>query len=641
MMIGLLLRRWFMVLVLLGLASTGTVAQEQADADVSGTVVFAGQIEMLSDPGGAWEAAQVLAQPGGNWQRVVSGVLPLGYRTGVWWVRWQLRNAGQRPAQRLLEVGWPLLDWLDVDLVDEQGEIRQRWRTGDQRPVGTRPWPGPDFVFPVELPPGQSRLVLLRLALRDGVFDMVPLRLWQPEAFVASQQALLLWQGLYFGAILAILVYNGLLYCGTRDRHFFDYVVYLGLLALWAFGYRGYGYLHVWPGAPWINNLLNLVVPVAAVVAATRFAMGFLETRRRAPGLHRVLLAITGLMLVPAAGSLLDQFGHAVPVRPIFQLHVALVLANSLLQIATGIVVYRRGLGAARYFLWAWACLGLGVAVFLLASVDNAVLPFNAWTSNAVNIGSALEFLLLALGLGDRYRQLREHNRQMEAEAYRMQIRQNVFATVSHEIRTPLTIIHSAAENLLLMAEPLQAATRRRFERIRSASQRLMALFDEAGGPDLLGSDRGVSRQPCDPRQLLEDAAGAARLVSGHHVVSVDTRGLPPVCHCDLGLTRLALRSLADNAVKYTPAGTQVDFRGGHDRQGIWLAVADQGPALAPELLERLFEPGFRGAGDMPGTGLGLTLARLMIEQQGGTLTASSQPGGGCCFILRLPQRNR
>lgn len=628
-----------LVMLLSGLALM--VAAALAQADAPGSAVLAGPIEMLPDPGGTWNAGEVLAQPDGNWQRVASEVLPLGYRTGTWWVRWQLRNAGQRPAQRLLEVGWPLLDWLDVDLVDEKGAVQQHWCTGDQRPVATRPWPGQDFAFPVELPPGQSRLVLLRLALRDGVFDMIPLRLWQPEAFVASQQSLLLWQGLYFGAILAILVYNGLLYYGTRDRNFLDYVVYLGLVAFWAFGYRGFGYLHAWPDAPWINNLLNLVVPVAAVVAATRFAQGFLETRQRAPGLHALLLAITGLMLVPAAGSLMDLLGHDVPVRPIFQLHVALVLANSLLQIATGIVVYRRGLRAARYFLWAWACLGLGVAVFLLASVDNGVLPFNAWTRNAVNIGSALEFLLLALGLGDRYRQLRERNQQMEAEAYRMQIRQHVFATVAHEIRTPLTVIHSAVHNLLLMAEPLQPATRRRFERIRGASQRLMTLFDEAAGPDLLGSDRGISRQPCDPRQLLEDAAGAAWLVSGDHVVVVDTSGLPSVCHCDPGLTRLALRNLADNAVKYTPAGTRIDFRGGQDPQGVWLAVADQGPGLAPELLERLFEPGFRGGGDMPGTGLGLTLARFMAEQQGGTLTASSQPGMGCCFILRLPQRNR
>jgi signal transduction histidine kinase len=98
--------------------------------------------------------------------------------------------------------------------------------------------------------------------------------------------------------------------------------------------------------------------------------------------------------------------------------------------------------------------------------------------------------------------------------------------------------------------------------------------------------------------------------------------------------------NLTDNAMKYTPPGTRVVLRGGRDSSGLWLAVEDEGPGLSSMELERVFKPHNRGPDTVgrPGQGMGLPLARRLIERQGGTLTATSAPGQGCCFRIWLPE---
>lgn len=138
---------------------------------------------------------------------------------------------------------------------------------------------------------------------------------------------------------------------------------------------------------------------------------------------------------------------------------------------------------------------------------------------------------------------------------------------------------------------------------------------------------------------LLDDAAAAAGALSDGHRLEIDARDLPDAFLCDGSLTRLVLRTLADNAVKYTPGGTRIVLRGRRVPAGVELEVEDDGPGIAPADLPHVFDRFFRGrnVGRKPGTGLGLPLARRMVEMQGGTLNLVSEAGHGCRATVFLP----
>ena len=131
----------------------------------------------------------------------------------------------------------------------------------------------------------------------------------------------------------------------------------------------------------------------------------------------------------------------------------------------------------------------------------------------------------------------------------------------------------------------------------------------------------------------------SARLLSDQHFIQIDDEDLPSQFFCDPSLTRLALRTLADNAVKYTPPGSMVVLRGRQVADGVRIDVVDNGHGIALSERERIFERYYRGkqSGRQGGTGLGLALARSLIEKQGGTLTLTSDEGEGACFSVWLP----
>lgn len=637
------------------------------------------QFDLFEDPGQGLDLDAVLALPNSRWQVNPYQDIQLGFSTSAWWVRFSLTNQTGQDQRRVLQVDWPLLDW--VDLYQLQGEkVVGSWQTGDQRPFATRPLETHDFAFPLYLPAGETHQILLRLALSDGLYRPIALRLWEVRAFqIASQWSQVL-GGAYHGALLALLLYHLLLFFSTWHRNFLFYALYLALMLPWNLGLLGYGYQYLWPDQSWWNNQFNLLLSWLASLGATLFVVHFLETRRRSPFLHRLILGLTAVMSVPILVKTTSYLGWTPPLSLAYGGYLFASWVLVLAYLAGGVLAVRQGFRPARWFVLAWSFLVLGVLVNGLGYLPGLI-PRNFWTANSLNIGSTLEIILLALALGSRFNLLRDEKLaaerrtvelkaahaatlELEVDERTHELRQAMaqvqaaldqerrvqaelrefLATVSHELRTPLAVIDTIAQNLELDGEQADEETRARYHQIQQVTARMAHLLDgylDEGRFSLLR--QGAERVSSDLRFLLEDAAQAARVLSAGHPLRVEAEALPRTFPCDPELTRLALRNLADNAVKYTPPGTQVVLRGQRAGRrasdGVWLEVSDDGPGLAPEAMTGLFEPLVRGptADGKPGKGLGLYLARRMVQTQGGTLTVTSEPGQGCRFRIWLP----
>jgi len=94
-----------------------------------------------------------------------------------------------------------------------------------------------------------------------------------------------------------------------------------------------------------------------------------------------------------------------------------------------------------------------------------------------------------------------------------------------------------------------------------------------------------------------------------------------------------------DNAVKYSPKDSIIRLSGGLSDRGVYFLVENEGFGITEEQLTRIFEPGYRISSHVAGSGYGLTLARRMVQQQGGALTAALYGEGGCAFRIVLPTR--
>jgi two-component system, OmpR family, sensor histidine kinase SenX3 len=217
-------------------------------------------------------------------------------------------------------------------------------------------------------------------------------------------------------------------------------------------------------------------------------------------------------------------------------------------------------------------------------------------------------------------------------------------AGVTHDLNTPLAAIRSAAQNLAdgVVAAPEQV--RRYGTLIEREGSRLSALVAEA--LELAGIQSGSRVYRPEPVALAEvvgEALDASRwaLQEGGFAVEEDVPAdLPPV-RADRGALRLAVQNLVDNAVKHAAAGRWLGLRARAAGPWVTLTVEDRGPGIRPEDRPHLFEPFFRGpaaAGPVPGSGLGLSLVRQVVEAQGGRVSvAPGAAGRGSAFALRLP----
>jgi signal transduction histidine kinase len=220
-------------------------------------------------------------------------------------------------------------------------------------------------------------------------------------------------------------------------------------------------------------------------------------------------------------------------------------------------------------------------------------------------------------------------------------------AGVSHELRTPLSVIRSAGENLAdgLVAGDKQV--RRYGGVIREEGRRLSQMVEQILG--FAGTQSGrvsYEFQPVEVRDVVTKALAACEpeiRASGCAVETEIPPDLPMVAADETSLAH-SVRNLIDNAVTHGAEGRWVGIRAqlvGTGKPQVEIRVEDRGRGIDPQDARRLFDPFYRGARSVKdqirGFGLGLTLARRIVEAHGGTLWAEPVAGGGACFLMRLP----
>ena len=219
-------------------------------------------------------------------------------------------------------------------------------------------------------------------------------------------------------------------------------------------------------------------------------------------------------------------------------------------------------------------------------------------------------------------------------------LRADFVSLVSHELRSPMAAVIGAARTMQGRWRELTPEQRQAFlSLIGDETSRLATLID-----DVLDTSRieagtfSFSFSDVDLGELLRDVVAAAEVAQDEVELTTEVGALPRV-RGDRERLRQVIQNLVDNAVKYSSAGGRVYVRAMSNDGHVLIDVADEGPGVAPEDRELIFEKFGRSSGGVtkPGTGLGLFIARSIAEAHGGTLGVQSAPEQGSVFRLELP----
>jgi signal transduction histidine kinase len=609
---------------------------------VDGPVFLGPYFEVFVDPAAKLDFEEVRTA---QFRRSTQAVPSFGFTGSAVWLRFRLPADLRSDQELLLEIRNPPLDRIEFyapSPAEQSGAPHQRQVVGDTLPWGERQIKDRNYVFRLRATESGQEDFYLRVT--SGGAMAVPAYLWRPDSFATHSRASQVGFGLFYGLLLALILYNLMLLVSVQDRLYLFYVLYGLAFAIWLLAYDGFAFEYLGPdGVWWSNNGLSTFLSLSLLFGA-QFARNFLDTARFAPWADRLLMtfAVTGAVL-----AIFGATSWLVSYQAILSLVSAIAIPLAATVLFVAVRAWVAGYRAARFFLLAWAALLVSLVVFPLRNFG--LLPHTLLTAYSVHIGLALDLLLLSLALGDRIKLMNREARLARTEARAMEIatkhKSEFLANMSHELRTPLNAILGFSEMLReRYFGELTAKQAEYVNDIREAGSHLLALINdildlakvEAGRMELDLSDFHL-------RSAVDSAITLVKERATRHGIMLDRNveeGLGLIRGDERKIKQILL-NLLSNAVKFTPDGGRISVEAKPSGQMVEISVSDSGVGIAPEDQRSVFQE-FKQVGrdvarKAEGTGLGLALTKRFVELHGGSIRLQSAPGKGSIFVFTLP----
>lgn len=608
--------------------------------------------------------------------------LNFGLSASAYWLRLKLRNNSDHTLNQLLEISYPRLIRVDFFRL-AAGLPDQVFESGYARPFASRPYQHRFFVFPVAMPAQSEQVIYLRIESRTSV--EIPAKLWNRSAFHENERTDYMVQAAFFGMAAAMLLFNLLLLISLRDRGYLYYIMFVASNVLAVASLTGLAVQYLWQDAPAWSTISFAFAAHLCAIFLVEFMRHMIGTATLLPRLDKVLKAT---IVVNVAAGAVTLFSYQIALT----LMIAIVTALLILGVSVMACVKRQR--SAYIFLAAFVVLLMGVIVLSLRILG--FLPTNFITVSGIQIGAAVEMIVLAFALADRFHVIRAEKEKAQAQIVeslrsserlleaRVEARTaELVASIARLERTQDELVH--AEKLASLGSLVAGVSHELNTPIGNALTTASTLQDDAKDFQHIVAEGGIRRSALDgflqrsvdmSALLVRSCYRAAHLISSFKQVAVDQTSeqqrqfdLLTLIEDNVASLRPSFRGASWNIEVGVPSGIKCDSYPGPLGQvlvnliqnaalhafeskesgllsisatatadTIEIVLSDNGNGMTEETLERIFEPFFTTKLGKGGSGLGLAICRNIVTGVlGGQLVATSQRGAGSQFILRIP----
>lgn len=566
---------------------------------------------------------------------------------------WFLLTIKNKSTQKnwLIETGLPTNDKVSLYVFNSKFNLVDHQESGISLPLSERPFKHHKIIFPVTLPQNTTYLLFQsessdRLAMPVVVYDY--------PSFYFSDTITSLWNGILFGIVGVLCLYNLLLFASTRDLSYFYYVLYMGGFGLYIFGLVGLASRWLWPESPNWSTVSLTTIAFFVLGFSYLFARSFLQLKRYSPSINTWLYR--GWWLMVACGLLTPFFPEAGGI-----ISSIFAIIWPLFVIYLGFKIWSRGYIPAFYFLLSFFCIGIAVVVY--SAMTLGLLSSSWLLDHSLQLGIILESIFLSFALAHRMNIIKRENQALQLDTQQrleakvsertqeleqaMEARGQFLAVMSHEIRTPLNGILGTLD--LLRDKNLDTKQRQQIHTMESSGNSLLRLIDDI--LDYSRIDAGkltIETEGFDLKQLVHECMQLLQQqasLQGNMVLLEYDSSLPTQVKGDVNRIRQVLINLMSNAIKFTENGTItiiVKPKPGSDH--IFFLIKDTGIGIAKEKQSSLFELFTQADSSTSrrygGTGLGLAICRRLVLLMGGNIGVESEPKQGSIFWFHLPLVN-
>lgn len=655
-----LCRLWLLLLLLCSsYVLAEPIALDQERIDISS------RIESLIDPDGKLTLTDVMQPDMAQKFETRPEVLQKIGRNNTAWLKATLQPDSAQPQEWWLELQMPAATEQMAYYYPKDVEFY----TDGERVVPLRATDYRNPLYKIVINDGQPRTFYMKV--HTGQIMAKDLVLWEPSAYArATAKEEFIW-GIRTGICILLILTALWFERAIRDGVYLYFALYVICVVI--MNLPATSSVRAAFGADYMRelNYMRFFGLVAGMVTSVEFLFRFVGMRELRPRLSMIYLwTLRGYALLIVGIAVTSRFETAINL-----LSFAITFLTGPLALLILVKhVLRSNIEVRLPFFIACSTFVVAIMLQFLAIrgyVRNDFLNYSTATS------SVLVFLTVFYAITKRYQRMREANENAQSRIIEMvrsserelekqvaertqallvameevekalaqeraahEEQQQFIAMVSHELRTPLAVIDAAAQNMTREGEQGSAKAPLRLEKIHRATERLSSLFTHYLSSERLKMfGQGVQATDTTLHLLLEDAVNMAKPFTDNHKLLIDSERVKKPVRADADILRLVISTLLNNAVKYTPSGSTVVLRAEPVASGWHIDVTDNGPGIAADEREKIFNRYYRGrvTGSKTGTGLGLTLARHLIERHGGTLELLDSANGGSTFRIFLP----
>lgn len=599
-------------------------------------------------------------------QRFKSGKrLTFGYTNSTIWLRVTLKRLSG--SQWYLEIPAPYLEFVDFYQIKNDGSVAHSvggyYRKQSEKKVSHT-----GHVVPLDFDANGERTLYIKIT-GDGP-KTFPLYAMEKDTFYEKVRTEDLWYGLFYGILTVMFFYNLLLYISLKQINYLLYILTIictGVIFASASGYLG---KFVWPENPNLNFYAGRMSMGLLTIVLAIFSIRFLEVRKYARLMYYILLSLIPLSVVAnilVATDLLPSAGNN------------LISISIVLLLTTGIVCRINGNKTATYFIAAWTIYLVGGMLLTLRNVG--VLEFNFWTTHFVEVGGALETVIIAFALGDQYRRFKKEKEDAQALALALQqeateelevkvmVRTEQLSRANEELAATLEKNRIQTETIKSKNAELDAFFHRISHDLRGPISSLLGLFflarmdvkDEQAlqyidkqqqqverlNQIIMGlinltklSNDGLAKVKIDFARMIDECINSFESLPNFSNVRFTMRIQPDLeFYSEWTLLNAIMQNLIENAIKYARDGSPyVEIRARQQGDHVILEVEDNGQGIPANHQSRIFEMFFRATNNATGSGLGLYILKRSLDRLKGTIEVKSQVNVGSTFTVTLPR---
>ncbi len=318
-------------------------------------------IFLLKDPEHRLSIQEVIQAPYSNkFKANLDQKKGYGYSDAAYWIRFTLYKHQDNKQKWYLKHAYPHLDQLEFYEPNKNGTYTIT-RVGDTMPFSERPVKNRFFLFPIH-PAEAGTTYYLRISSNGAV--NFPLSIIDHETVLGQDRSRQITEGLFFGALLIMVTYHLLFFVFVRERNYLYYSMHVLFLFLYQVTVSGFGFEHLWPNSPGLNNSIDIFSSCALFFFGGLFTIGFIQTKQHMPRIHMILMGNTALL------GILSLLVYIVPRHYILNLTNMIAFIQILLLMIVAVIGCTKGLRQAYIFLLAWI-IALTGGLLLAPSLPN------------------------------------------------------------------------------------------------------------------------------------------------------------------------------------------------------------------------------------------------------------------------------